>query len=53
MPDALGVCGTIRKVKEEENLFSGDSQLLSQIARTRVRLLYQRCKPSKLGKPKS
>ena len=29
------------KVKKEENLFFEDSQLPSQIARTRVRLLYQ------------
>ena len=40
MPDALGVCGSMCKVKKEENLFWGDSQLPSQIARTRVRLLY-------------
>ena len=40
MPDALGVCGTTCKVKKEENLFFGDSQLPSEIARTRVRLLY-------------
>ena len=39
MPDAMGVCGTKCKVKKEENLFFGDSQLPSQIARTRVRLL--------------
>ena len=39
MPDAFGVCGTMCKVKKEENLFWGDSQLPSQIARTRVRLL--------------
>ena len=43
MPDALGVCGTMCKVKKEENLFWGDSQLPSQIARTRVRLLYTFC----------
>ena len=32
MPDVLGVCGTMCKVKKEENLFFGDSQLPSQIA---------------------
>ena len=40
MPDALGVCGTMCKIKKEENLFWGESQLPLQIARTRVRLLY-------------
>ena len=40
MPDALGVCGTMCKVKKKENLFWGDSQLPSQDARTKVRLLY-------------
>ena len=40
MPDALGVCGTLYKVKNEENLFWGVIWLPSQNARTRVRLLY-------------
>ena len=35
------VCGTMCKVKKEENLFFRDSQLPSQIARTSVRLLYR------------
>ena len=39
MPDAFGVRGTKCKVKNEEN-FWGDSQLPSQNARTKVRLLY-------------
>ena len=42
MPDAFGVCGTMCKVKKEENLFWGDSQLPSQNARTKVRLLYNK-----------
>ena len=42
MPDALGVCGTMCKVKKEKNLFLEDSKLPSQIARPRVRLLYRR-----------
>ena len=41
MPDAFGVCGTKCKVKNEENLFWGDSQLPSQNARTKVILLYR------------
>ena len=40
MPDAFGVSGTMCKVKKEENLFLGYSQLPSQNARTKVRLLY-------------
>ena len=32
MPDAFGVCGTMCKIKKEENLFRGDSQLPSQNA---------------------
>ena len=40
MPDAFWVSGTMCKVKKEENLFWGDSQLPSQNARTKVRLLY-------------
>ena len=35
MPDAFGVCGTMYKVKKEENLFWGDSQLPSQNARNK------------------
>ena len=42
MPDAFGVCGTMCKVKKYENLFWGDSQLPSQNARTKVRLVYQK-----------
>ena len=41
MPDALGICGAMYKVKKEENLFWGELWLPSQIARTRVRLLYK------------
>ena len=40
MPDALGICGTMYKVKKEENLFWGELWLPSQNARTRVRILY-------------
>ena len=40
MPDALGICGTIYKVKKEKNLFRGEIWLPSQNARTRVTLLY-------------
>ena len=40
MPDAFGVRGTMCKVKKEENLFWGYSQLPLQNARTKVRLLY-------------
>ena len=40
MPDALGVCGTMCKVEKEENLLWGYSQLPSQNARIKVRLLY-------------
>ena len=40
MPDALGICGTMYKVKIEENLFLWKIWLPSQNARTRVRLLY-------------
>ena len=40
MPAALGICGTIYKVKKEENLFWGEIWLPPQNARTRVRLLY-------------
>ena len=40
MPNALGICGTMYKVKKEENLFLGELWLPSQNARTRVRLLY-------------
>ena len=40
MPDALGICGTMYKVKIEENLFFWKIWLPSQNARTRVRLLY-------------
>ena len=29
IPDAFGVCGTMCKVKKDENLFWGDSQLPS------------------------
>ena len=36
----LWVCGTMYKVKKEENLFLGELWLPSQNARTRVRLLY-------------
>ena len=42
MPDALGICGTMYKVKIEENLFLWKIWLPSQNARTRVRLLYQK-----------
>ena len=49
MPDALGVCGTMCKVKKEENIFLGDLQLPSQIARTRVRLLYTEIIENRLG----
>ena len=38
MPDALGVCGTLYKVKK--NLFWGESWLPLRNARTRVRLLH-------------
>ena len=41
MPNALGICGTMYKVKKEENLFWGELWLPSQNARTRVRLLYE------------
>ena len=40
MPDAFRVCGTMCKVKKKHNLFGGDSQLSSQNAMTKVRLLY-------------
>ena len=40
MPNALGICGFMYKVKTEENLFLGELWLPSQNARTRVRLLY-------------
>ena len=41
-------CGTMRKVKKEENLFLGDSQLPLQIARTRGRVLYQLSKKNRM-----
>ena len=41
MPNALGICGTMYKVKKEENLFFGELWLPSQNARTRVRVLYK------------
>ena len=40
MPGTFGICGTIYKVKIEENLFWGEIWLPSPNARTRVRLLY-------------
>ena len=40
MPNALGICGTMYKVKTEEILFFGELWLPSQNARTRVRVLY-------------
>ena len=42
MPDALGVCGILYKVKKEENSFLGEIWLPSRNARTRVRLLYNK-----------
>ena len=40
MLDAFGVCGTMCKVKKDEILFWGDSQLPSRNPKTKVRLLY-------------
>ena len=41
MPDDFELCGTMCKVKKKDNLFWRNSQLPSQNARTKVRLLYR------------
>ena len=41
IPNALEMCGAICKVKREENSFLGNSQLPSQNARTKLRLLQE------------
>ena len=48
MPDALVLCGTMLKVKWEENLFFGEIWLSPQNARTKLSLLYQFMKESEM-----